>query len=152
VTAYVSPYGKPRGLPQRLAAWPRRISSTEEYRPWLGTGIIEDLKLAAAILNRREWLEKLRLSDDPAAQQFAAELLDDIDELETVECAAANVNGLPDAPYALPGVETIEKLDARAVGLDGQLTQIREMLVSAGVLEEGDDETDLAALLRALLA
>lgn len=144
--SYVSPYGQPRGLASRLLKM-AQIMATDRGR-WAGTGIIEDLKLTASILNRREWLEKLRLSDDPDAQRFAAELLDDVDELDCVETAAAHVRGLPDEPEALQGVETIERLDKRAQDYES----VRAVLVQVGALDDGDRETPVADLVRALLS
>lgn len=147
MTGYISPYGRPRGLAKRLAAMAERMG-TDRALPWLGTGIIEDLKLTASILNRREWLEKMRLSDDPAAQQFAAELLDDVDTLEAADDAAAHVQGLPKEPHALDPVVTIERLDKVAV----ERQQIRDLLVELGALAEGDDDTPVVDLIRALLS
>lgn len=144
---YQSPYGRPRGLAKRLADMAARMG-TDRALPWLGLGIVEDLIMAASILNRREWLEKLRLSDDPEAQQFAAELLDDADTLEAAEIAAAHVQGLPKEPHALDPVDTIERLDAFAV----ERQQIRDLLVEIGALAENDDETPVADLIRALLS
>lgn len=145
---YVSPYGKPRGIAARLASWVRRLSSTEEYRPWLGTGIIEDLRFMADLLNRREWLEAMRLSDNPQVAEFARELLEDIDELETVEYAASHVQGLPEETHALPGVETIERLDAKAAAL----AKVRAALVKLGVADETTTDDELADFVLVLFA
>lgn len=146
MTGYISPYGKPRGLVARLLKMAQTMA-TDRGR-WAGLGIIEDLKLAASILNRREWLEAMRFSADPLAQTFAAELLDDVDELDCVETAAAHVQGLPDEPEALPGVETIERLDKRAQDYES----VRAVLLEIGALAEGDRETPVADLVRALLS
>lgn len=148
---YVSPYGKPRGLASRLAEWAGRMGA-DTTLPWAGLGIIEDLKLAATILNKREWLEKLRLSDDPDAQRFAAEALEDIDELETAETAAEHVQGLPDEKHALPAVETIERLDAEAVKGQRAMREIRDLLEAQGVVDEATPTDDLPGILRALLS
>lgn len=144
---YISPFGKPRGLASRLADMAGRMG-TDRNLPWAGLGIIEDLKLAASILCKREWLEALRLSDDPDAQRFAAEALEDIDELETVETAAASVQGLLDEPHALPGVETIEKLDDKAVAL----SKIRAVLYEIGVADKATTDDEMADFIRALLS
>lgn len=144
---YDSPYGKPRGLRARLVKWADEMGTNHTW-PWAGLGIIQDIRLVAYILEKREWLEKMRLSTDPEAQQFATELLDDADELETIEWAAADVKGLPKEPHALPGVETIEKLDAVAV----DYLAVRNVLVETGALAPDDDQTPVADLLRVLLA
>lgn len=150
-TGYVSPYGKPAGLARRLAEWADRMG-TDRSLPWAGTGIIEDLKLAAAALNKREWLEAIRLSDDPEAQRFAAEALDDDETYEAANDAAAHVTGLPDEPHALEPVETIEKLDARVVELQRQVRGLRDVLEQSGVVDDETPDDDLPAILRALLS
>lgn len=144
--AYVSPHGKPAGLAHRLAEWAERMGS-DKGLPWAGLGIIGDLQLASRILNKREWLEAMRLSDDPEAQAFAAELLADNETYEAAEDAAAHVRGLPDEPHALDPVETIEKLDRRAQDYE----RVRAVLVDAGALADDDEETPVADLVRALM-
>lgn len=148
---YVSPYGKPRGLAARLLKMAGRMS-TDRTLPWAGTGIIEDLKMAAQVLNKREWLEKLRLSDDPDAQRFAAEALADEELLDAAYDAAGHVKGLPDEATALDPVETIEKLDAATVAARRDYTAVRDVLVGLGALADDDTETPVADLLRALLS
>lgn len=147
---YVSPYGRPRGLASRFLKM-AHIMATDRGR-WAGTGIIEDLKLAASILNRREWLETMRLSSDPEAQRFAAELLDDADELEAAEDAAAHVQGLPEEPDALDPTRTIERLDAEAVKGQQAMRQIRSLLEEQGVVDDATPTDDLPGILRALLS
>lgn len=49
---YVSPYGKPEGLPERLDRWAADLGNTHKY-PWLGLGLIADLKAAAAVIDGR---------------------------------------------------------------------------------------------------
>lgn len=147
---YVSPFGKPRGLRARLAK--HRATLSQPGLPWHGTGFINDLELLMKLLDKREWLEAMRTSDDADAQRFAAELLDDADELETVETAAANVNGLPDEEHALPGVETIERLDAATVELRQRVAGMRAVLERAGVVDDGTPDEMLPDLLQALLA
>lgn len=148
---YVSPYGKPRGLAQRLADWAARMG-TDSSLPWAGLGIIGDLKLASQLLNKREWLEAMRLSDDPEAQRFAEELLADNETYEAAEDAAAHVKGLPDEDCALDPVETIERLDAAALAAQQDYDRVRDVLVSCGALSDDDEETPVADLVRALLS
>ena len=143
---YQSPYGSPSGLLGRLAGHIRNLG--QHGRPWLGLGLPADLRLIMQVLNKREFLERLRASDDPDAQRFAAELLDDTDELETVDDAASRVQGLPEIAEALPAVETLEKLDARAQDYEA----VRHVLIELGVLEANDRETPVADLVRAVLA
>ena len=47
---YVSPYGQSKGLPDRLDKWADDLSGDRQL-PWMGLGIIADLRAAAAILN-----------------------------------------------------------------------------------------------------
>lgn len=54
---YVSPYGKPEGLAERLDKWASDLSKNSTY-PWAGLGLIADLKLAAATLSGRPVEEK----------------------------------------------------------------------------------------------
>lgn len=42
-------FGAPEGLPQRLATWANQLSRDKQY-PWVGTGLIDDLKCAARLM------------------------------------------------------------------------------------------------------
>lgn len=46
--AYESPYGAPEGIGKRLAYWANQLSRSKEY-PWVGLGLINDLKCAAKL-------------------------------------------------------------------------------------------------------
>lgn len=46
---YKSPYGVPEGLERRLAQWANQLSRDKTY-PWVGSGLIDDLKLASTTL------------------------------------------------------------------------------------------------------
>lgn len=156
---YVSPYGKPRGLRARLAKF--RTMLSQQGLPWHGTGIIDDMELLMQILNKREWLEKLRTSDDPDAQRFAAELLDDDETNEAVQSAADQVRTqIPDvntestahrAPTYDP-VATIEHLDEAAVSAQAAVAAMRRTLERAGVVDDETPDEMLPDLLQALLA
>ena len=43
------PFGKPEGLEKRLAMWANQLGRDSRY-PWIGLGIIDDLKCAARML------------------------------------------------------------------------------------------------------
>ncbi len=45
----ISEYGSREGIAERLTIWADRLS-TYKFFPWMGTGIIADLKTAAALL------------------------------------------------------------------------------------------------------
>lgn len=49
---YVSPYGKTEGLSKRLDKWAADLSKNISY-PWVGLGLIADLKAAAAVIDGR---------------------------------------------------------------------------------------------------
>lgn len=46
---YKSPYGTPEGLERRLAVWANQLGRDRRY-PWVGSGLIADLQLAAKTL------------------------------------------------------------------------------------------------------
>lgn len=137
-----SPYGKPGGIVGRLVKLESRLR-TDRSLPWFGTGIIEDLRAVIQVLNKREWLERMRLCDDREAQEFAAEVLDDVERLEYVDDAADQSSA---KAYDL--VEAIKELDAAAL----DYRAVRDVLVECGALDDNDTETPVADLLRALLA
>ena len=151
VPRYVSPHGFARGLPARLAEWAQRMGADRSL-PWAGLGICEDMKLAAAILNKREWLEAMRLSDDPKAQEFAAELLDDDETLDAAWNAAEHARALPKGTDTLDLVAVTEALDAAALQAQATNRSIRLVLEQAGVADDQTTDDELPDLLRALLA
>ncbi len=147
---YVSPHGKPRGLARRLAEWAERMG-TDKGLPWAGLGIIRDLQMATHILNKREWLEAMRLSDDPEAQRFAEELLGDDETLDAAWNAAEHVKAAVPEFDTLDPVAAIETLDAAAVEAQRDYRAVRAVLVDAGALADDDTETPIADLVRALM-
>lgn len=151
VTGYVSPYGKPRGLAARLSQWASRMG-TDRSLPWAGLGIIEDLRLAAQVLNKREWLEKLYLSDDPEAQRFAAEALADDETLEAMQDAADRAQASTEPYSGADPVAVIEQLDEAVLAARRDYEAVRDVLVQAGALADDDKETPVADLLRMLLS
>lgn len=46
---YTSPYGRPEGIAHRLIEWRRTLGADRTY-PWAGTGLLDDLVCAAAML------------------------------------------------------------------------------------------------------
>lgn len=147
---YVSPYGKPRGLRRRLAEWADKMGSDRSL-PWAGLGIIGDLKLAASILNKREWLEAMRLSNDPDAQRFAAELLADDESLDAAWNAAEHAKALPKGTDTLDPVAVTEALDAEAVAAQRIVRAVRAGLERNGLADENTPDEMLADLLGVLL-
>lgn len=49
---YVSPHGKAAGLSDRLLGFAEALSTNRTY-PWVGTGLIDDLRAAAALVDKR---------------------------------------------------------------------------------------------------
>lgn len=49
---YDSPFGKEEGLSARLEKWANDLGKNRSY-PWVGLGLIEDLRAAAAVLDGR---------------------------------------------------------------------------------------------------
>lgn len=50
---YISPHGKAAGLSKRLLKFAETLASDKRY-PWLGLGLIDDLRAAAAIVEGKE--------------------------------------------------------------------------------------------------
>ena len=160
MTAYQSPYGRPSGLRERLAAHRNNLSSTRY--PWQGTGIIADLELLMQILDKREWLQAMLRSDDPDAQRFAAELLDDDETNEAMQLAAEQVATKVDAnSTAAPPlyrrasydpVATIEQLDEAAQEAQRQVRAIRDVMQRAGAIDDETSDDDLPVFLQVLLS
>lgn len=151
MTGYVSPYGKPRGLAARLSQWASRMG-TDRSLPFAGLGVIGDIKLAAQVLNKREGLEKLLLSDDPDAQRFAREALCDDETLEAVQDAVDRAHGSPEPYSGADPVAVIEQLDEAVLAARRDYEAVRNVLVQAGALADDDKETPVADLLRMLLS
>lgn len=49
MTTRVGGFGEKAGLPQRLAYWANQLGRDRTY-PWVGTGLIDDLKCAATVM------------------------------------------------------------------------------------------------------
>ena len=49
---YISPFGKAEGLPERLERFASELSKDRRF-PWMGTGLIDDLHAAAALIAGR---------------------------------------------------------------------------------------------------
>jgi len=108
--------------------------------------------LAAQVLNKREWLEMLRLSSDPDAHRFATEALADDETLEAVQDAADRAQASNEKYSGADPVAVIEQLDEAALSARREFESVRDVLVQAGALSPDDRETPVADLLRALLA
>lgn len=151
---YESPHGKAPGLVARLLGWVDRMG-TDRNLPWAGLGIIGDIKLAAQILNSREFLENLRTHGTPDEAEWAQILLADLDTLEAVESAVYTAGSRrdlgPDGQWTDPP-RAIEILAEQATEAERDYRAVRDVLVSTGALSADDTETPVADLVRALLS
>ena len=152
--AYVSPYGRAPGLIGRLTLAVERMRCDRSF-PWVGTGLIDDMEAILQLLNRREFLDHLRVHGDDDARRFAGELSADLDTIEATESAieAAERRGDwgPDGIPADPPA-AVEAITDAAIEAQRQFNLMRGVLVQTGALADDDDTTDTVALLRALLS
>lgn len=144
---YVSPYGRLAGLDERMAALCKRCRQNDG-RPFVGLGIIADLELVMRLLSLREYAEWLAVHGDDEQRRWSADILElqDRDE-ENDQCFADIERVVPvgaDQPYA----EAVEAVAAKAIQFD----VVRATLVNCGALTADDTDTDIPALLKALLA
>jgi hypothetical protein len=119
--AYVSPYGQLPGLAERLEQWARRMG-TDRTLPWAGLGIIGDLKLAASILNLREFAEYVRTNGAPEHRLWADDILrldETADATQSALCRAGLTNYDPPA-----GVESVP--GAAIAGRNGRARRGRQ--------------------------
>lgn len=140
---YQSPYGHASGLPGRLRQWIDRLG-TDRTLPWVGLGLIRDLEVTLRLLNLQEFAEHLRVNGTPEQQAFADEILADQFTLEAVR-QAVDTAGYRDEPDVVRAVERLDD-DSRIAD------KLRHVFVEVGALDAKDTETDLVALLRALLS
>lgn len=69
-------FGMPEGLARRLNTWANQLSTNKSY-PWVGTGLIDDLKCAASQLGAPSFAEMFPDRDytpkpEPEEDEFAA--------------------------------------------------------------------------------
>lgn len=62
--SYNPSFGIPEGLGRRLNTWANQLSRDKSY-PWVGTGLIEDLKCAATELGAPPFDEMFPLRFEP---------------------------------------------------------------------------------------
>lgn len=135
-------FGAVVGLRQRLAEWCTCLG-TDRTLPWVGLGLIRDLEIAMQLLDLREFAEWLRTKGDPDHARFADDILADQETIEAVHDALKHAGH--DVHDPVMGVEALDK-EVR------QVDAIKQVLVDTGALAKDDEETDLVALLRALLS
>ena len=158
---YESPYGRAAGLAARLSEWITRVGQ-DRTLPWVGLGLVGDMRMAVKFLSSREFLEYLRIHGDAEQADHARDLLASLDTVEAVEDAvyrAADKRDLgPDAGYTDPprAVELLaddaQRCEARAAESERRFNALRDVLVETGALHPDDTDTPLDDLLRALLA
>jgi hypothetical protein len=139
---YVRPYGRAEGLATRLEEWRERLCSTAA--PWFGLGLMDDLQMAAQLLNLPEFVDWLRVHGDPAHSHFADEIAADRETLEAVSDALHEAGrGRGEDPVL--GVESLHREVC-------QVDDIRAVLVRCGALAADDNTTPLPSLIAALLS
>lgn len=144
-------YGAPAGMRARLANW-QRILTRDRSLPWVGTGLIEDLRTTMQLLNLREFAEWLRVHGPAEHREFAEEILRNEEYVEAVDDAAERVQAIDGRPFILHPAATITALDEKALAARADYDAVRDVLVECGALADDDEETPVADLLRALLA
>lgn len=144
---YYSPFGKLDGLRARIRKW-CDAQHNDRNTPFTGLGVVADWELALQILNLREFAEWLRVQPGPHAD-FANEIIEAADagaELDDLRDHIVHQLGKPEVGASYHDAIT----DAATAG--ETIDDVRGLLVELGMLADGDTETELAPLLRALLS
>jgi hypothetical protein len=166
---YVSPYGKLPGLTERLASL-RRTLGQSGYR-FVGTGPIADLELAMRLLNLKEYAEWMIAHGSPEQVEWGKEIIEhqgavellgggpqparEIEELIAGEKALTRLEeAIKDATNGEFGTDIADLVQAVETLAEESKegAAIRQVLIDVGALAVGDPDTDVAALVRALLS
>jgi hypothetical protein len=132
-------YGEIEGLPERLADWLKR-TKYDKSLPWVGLGIVADLEAVVRLLSLEEFGQWLRTHPDAELQRWGDEVLDAAGDRDAL--LATIDEHLPEGETATAAVELA----------GATITDVRAVLVECGALSPDDTDTDVPALLRALLA
>lgn len=100
---------------------------------------------APQILTLAEFAERLRMNGTSEEQRFAKEILDNEDDLDAAYQAALAAQPYLGETELNDPVAVVEEFHRR-------LEALRNVFVEVGALAKGDTESDLPALLRALLS
>lgn len=146
-TPYVSSYGAMAGLPQRLSAWSKRLRQNDG-RPFVGLGPIADLELVMQLLNLREFADYLNVHGTDEQRRWAAEIIEAQAEVDLAEALYGSIERVLPVREGQEYGEAIEGAARKAVIHDA----MRAVLEQVGALAPDDTDTDLPALLRALLS
>lgn len=130
---YERKYGKIEGITERTADWVRRVSE-DKALPWVGLGLIDDLEVILRLLSLEEFGAWLHTHSDDELQRWGV-------EVQEAAAARAELDELPTAETLADNEQAAEAYDA-----------VRNVLVECGALSADDTDTDVPALLRALLA
>jgi hypothetical protein len=139
-------HGEIEGLPERLADWLKR-TKYDKSLPWVGLGIVADLEAVVRLLSLEEFGQWLRTHPDAELQRWGDEVLDAAGDRDAL--LATIDEHLPEGETATAAVELAGTAIVTAAT---ELDAIRGVLIQCGALTAGDTETDVPALLRALLA
>lgn len=144
---YVSPFGRLRGLTDRVAVLSARLRRNDGG-PFIGLGPIADLELVMRLLNLREYAEWLAVNGDDEQRRWAGEITRLQDEASDTEDMLADIERVVPVGAEQPYAEAVEAVAAKARQHD--LT--RAVLEQVGALVPGDTSADVPALIRALLS
>lgn len=133
-------YGDVATLPARLAKWVERVKF-DKAMPWIGLGILEDMEAMVRLFTLVEFADWLRTHPDNELQRWAAAIQETVDERDGI--LAAIDEHLPAGGMTYEG-------DVEAAGKF--MADVRAVLMGVGALAVDDTETDVPALLRALLS
>ncbi len=140
---YVSPYGKFEGLKGRLAAFGLKHRQ-HRVGPFYA-GFIADLEVVLRFLNATEFAEHLRVHGNDEEMRWAADILEALDDHEQHALLREDIERVLVVPEGTTHADAVEA--SARLG-----DQVRDVLVEAGALAADDTETDVPALLRALLS
>lgn len=143
--SYQSPFGKTDGLATRLASWISRMSGDRSL-PWVGLGLIYDLRCVMRLLTLPEFAEWLHLHPDGDLAQWAGPIREAIaasDELDALQDKIDDQPGPHDEAAEEAYDESVERLGDEAK----ELANVRAELVRLGVLADDDVATRPSQLL-----
>lgn len=140
-------YGQIAGLPGRIAYWVERTCKDASL-PWVGLGLIADLEAVLRLLSLEEFGEWLRTQPDDKLAEWGNAVLEAVDVMAQHDRLVEDIDDATEHTGDTPPDELVKQLaDDRR-----QFENIREALVETGALSADDRTTDLAGLVRALMA
>jgi len=143
---YVRPFGQLPGLVRRLATWSAKLRAPIPNMP-CPVGLIDDIEVVMRLLNAREFAEWLHQHGEGDASRFAADFLAALDEQEGEERLATDIERALPVANGQTYADAVDQAASKAIAYDA----VRATLVNCGAMAD-DDDTDVPALIRALLS